>query len=76
MTRIRPNPPRDYAEAVKKISDYVCHYKAVRLHGSIGYITPADCLAGLTDERHAELDRKLEEARFRRRENASLAIAS
>lgn len=73
---IRPNPPRDYAAAVKQIGDYVRHYNEVRLHSSIGYITPSDCLAGLTDEIHTERDRKLEEARSRRRENASLAIAS
>jgi len=76
---IRPNPPRDYAEAVKQISDYVRHYNEIRLHSSIGYITPADCMLGLATEIHAERDRKLEAARQGRREKSqdeSLAIAS
>ncbi|QDT59297.1 IS2 transposase TnpB [Stieleria bergensis] len=73
---IRPNPPRDRDEAVKQIAAYVCHYNETRLHSGIGYITPADCLNGLSGEIHAERDRKLEEARSRRREQASLAIAS
>jgi len=60
---IRPHPPRDYAEGVKQIALYVAHYNENRLHSSIGYITPADCLNGLADEIHAERDRKLETAR-------------
>ncbi len=45
----------------------------------LDYITPADCLCGLDDEIHAERDRKLEEARVRRRAKSnekSLALAS
>ena len=70
---------RDYDEALRQISEYVRHYNELRLHSAIGYITPADCLCGLATEIHAERDRKLEEARMRRRqqsENDSLAIAS
>jgi putative transposase len=44
------------------------HYNQVRLHSAIGYITPADCLAGLGPVIGKERDRKLEEARFRRQE--------
>ena len=75
---IRPNCPRTYEEAVRQISGYVKHYNEVRLHSAIGYITPADCLCGLTEEIHAERDRKLEEARSRRRQvsDQSLAMAS
>ena len=76
---IRPACPRTYDEAKRKISEYVQHYNEVRLHGSIGYITPADCLCGLSEEIHAERDRKLEEARARRRQQSqsdSLAKAS
>lgn len=76
---IRPCCPRDYDEALRQISAYVKHYNELRLHSAIGYITPADCLCGLGSEIHAERDRKLEEARMRRRqqsENASLAMAS
>lgn len=75
---IRPHCPRDAAEAKRVIDRYVAHYNEVRLHSAIGYVTPADCLAGLTGEIHAERDRKLEEARLRRRQGAaaeSLATA-
>ena len=63
---------------MKQISAYMVHYNTVRLHSAIGYITPADCLSGLADEIQAERDRKLEEARLRRRETSteSLAMAS
>ena len=43
------------------------HYNEVRLHSALGYITPADKLAGLEDVIFAERDRKLEEARGQRR---------
>jgi hypothetical protein len=39
----------------------------VRLHSAIGYITPTDKLAGLETVIFAERDRKLEEARQRRK---------
>jgi len=76
---IRPACPRNYEEAVRQISTYVKHYNEVRLYSAIGYITPADCLCGLGDQIHAERDRKLEEARVRRRtksKDKSLALAS
>ena len=76
---IRPTCPRNHEEAMRQISAYVKHYNEVRLHSAIGYITPADCLCGLGDEIHAERDRKLEEARVRRRAKSndkSLALAS
>lgn len=74
---IRPKSPRDHAEAKMQIGTWVDHYNERRLHSAIGYITPADCLCGLADEIHAERDRKLEEARTRRRQSSqrSLAIA-
>jgi transposase InsO family protein len=75
---IRPNCPRNYDEAMRTIADYVRHYNEVRLHSAIGYITPADYLAGLAPEIHRERDRKLEEARARRRadsRDADLATA-
>ena len=76
---IRPNCPRSYEQARRQISEYVRHYNEIRLHSSIGYITPADCLCGLADTIHAERDRKLEEARSRRRAHSAtlpLAMAS
>jgi hypothetical protein len=42
-------------------------YNQERLHSAIGYVTPADKLAGLETVIFAERDRKLEEARERRK---------
>lgn len=63
---IRPAYPADAEEARRLVASYVEHYNAVRLHSAIGYITPADKLAGLENAIFAERDRKLEEARAQR----------
>jgi len=63
---IRPACPADVDEARCLVANYVAHYNTVRLHSAIGYITPADKLAGLEEVIFAERDRKLEEARARR----------
>lgn len=75
---IRPKSPRDRTEATSQIGSWVRHYNETRLHSAIGYVTPADCLCGLAAEIHAERDRKLEQARLRRRQSSdqSLAMAS
>lgn len=57
---------------------YVEHYNTVRLHSAIGYVTPADQLAGREPAIFAERDRKLDEARGRRkavRPAARIAVA-
>jgi hypothetical protein len=48
------------------IAAYVGYYNNVRLHSALGYVTPADKLAGLDVAIFAERDRKLDEARDRR----------
>jgi transposase InsO family protein len=63
---IRPACPADVDEARRLVASYVTHYNTVRLHSAIGYLTPADKLAGLDEVIFAERDRKLEEARARR----------
>lgn len=63
---IRPSCPASAAEARKRITAFVDHYNTVRLHSALGYITPADRLAGLDQVIHDERDRKLEAARRRR----------
>ena len=63
MTAIRPKPPETVEEAREIVGQFVDHYNNVRLHSAIGYVTPADKLAGREDEIHSERDRKLEEAR-------------
>jgi putative transposase len=63
---VRPACPETVEEARRKVQSYVDYYNQVRLHSAIGYVTPADKLAGLEKEIFAERDRKLEEARARR----------
>jgi putative transposase len=68
---IRPSCPATKEEAEKRVTRYVQYYNTTRLHSAIGYITPADCLAGLSQVIGEERDRKLEEARERRQANGS-----
>ena len=63
---IRPGTPLSPEDARRLIGQYVDHYNTVRLHSAIGYVTPADMLAGRQAEIHAARDRKLEEARRER----------
>jgi len=63
---IRPGTPLSPEDARRLIQRYVDHYNTVRLHSAIGYVTPADMLAGRQAEIHAARDRKLEEARRQR----------
>jgi len=68
VTTIRPNAPASLAEARELVGRFVEHYNTVRLHSAIGYVTPADRLAGREQEIWAERDRKLEAARALRRQ--------
>ena len=63
---IRPSCPATVEEAERRVRDFVGHYNNVRLNSAIGYVTPADKLAGLAEVIANERDRKLEEARQRR----------
>jgi len=65
---IRPAAIDSLDDARRRVAEYVCHYNEVRLHSAIGYVTPADKLAGLEEVIFAERDRKLEEARARRQQ--------
>ena len=56
---------RDQAE--RAIAEYIRYYNEERLNSAIGYIAPADKLAGREKLIFAERDRKLEEARKRPR---------
>ncbi len=66
---IRPKTPLDLDEARCLVSDYVDDYNQHRLRSAIGYIAPADQLAGKASEILANRERKLAEARQRRAEN-------
>jgi putative transposase len=64
---IRPGQPSTLEEARSLVTRFVEHYNTVRLHCAIGYITPADFLAGRGKVIWAERDRRLEAAREVRR---------
>ena len=64
---VRPGTPLTVEDAIRLIEGYVRHYNEVRLHSAIDYATPADKLSGRDKEIFAERDRKLEEARIRRK---------
>ena len=63
---IRPHVPLSVEEARQLVKRFVDEYNHARLHSSIGYITPADKLAGRETAIFAGRDRKLAEARARR----------
>lgn len=63
---IRPGTPLTPEDARRLIDRYVNHYNTVRLHSAIGFVTPADMLAGRQKEIHEARDRKLEHARRER----------
>lgn len=65
---IRVQVPLSQKDARRIVTDYVTHYNDTRLHGAIGYITPKDKLEGRDEQIFAERDRKLIEARERRRQ--------
>ncbi len=73
LTTIRPNSPSSVEEARELVAKFVEHYNNVRLHSAIDFVTPADKLAGREEAIFAERDRKLTEARERRRQQRQRA---
>ena len=65
---IRVLVPLSLDDARRIVTDYVEHYNHVRLHSAIGYVTPNDKLLGHDEAIFAERDRKLAEARQRRKQ--------
>ena len=70
---LRPGTPISLDDAVRIVSRYVDHYNQVRLHSAIGYVAPADKLAGRENEIFAVRDRKLAEARQLRKQQREAA---
>jgi putative transposase len=64
---IRPGIPLNLQDARRLITGFVDHYNTVRLHSAIGYITPADKLAGKEAAIFAARDQKLLHARETRK---------
>ena len=65
---IRVKVPLSLEDSRRIVTDYVEHYHQVRLHSAIGYVTPNDKLLGNDAAIHAARDRKLAEARERRKQ--------
>jgi putative transposase len=65
---IRVQVPLSPDDARRIVADFVAHYNEVRLHSAIGYVTPADRLAGQHTAIFEARDRKLVEARQRRQQ--------
>ena len=70
---IRPGTPLTPDDARRLNSGYVDHYNTVRLHSAIGYVTPADMLAGRQAEIHAARNSKLQQARLQRKTSRTQA---
>jgi putative transposase len=64
---IRVLVPLSLEDARRIVADYVIYYNEARLHSAVGYVTPKDKLLGNDAAIHAERDRKLAEARERRK---------
>ena len=64
---IRAQVPLSLEDARRLVTNYVAHYNDKRLHSAIGYITPRDMLEGRAQQIFDERDRKLAEARERRK---------
>jgi transposase InsO family protein len=62
-------------EARSKIAEYVHEYNYYRLHSGIHYVAPYDMLSGRALEIFKERDRKLQEARERRKRNYQMKRA-
>lgn len=62
----RNKTPQNIEDARRVVGDFVTHYNEVRLHSSLGYITPYDKLAGKAQDIYDNRDRKLEAARLKR----------
>jgi hypothetical protein len=65
---IRLKVPLSLDDARRIVTEYVAHYNHVRLHSAIGYVTPRDRLDGRHQDIFAQRDRKLAEARERRKQ--------
>ncbi len=64
---IRPKTPLNIDDAKKLVEEFVEYYNTERLHSAIGYITPKDKLEGREIIIFSERDRKLVEARNKRK---------
>ena len=64
---IRPKTPLSLEDARRMVGLFIGQYNNERLHSAIGYIAPRDRLEGRAAEIFAERNRKLHQARERRK---------
>ena len=64
---IKPKTPLDIDDAKRLVDEFVEYYNAKHLHSTIGYITPKDKLEGREKEIFDQCDRKLAEARYKKK---------
>jgi transposase InsO family protein len=64
---IRPLTPLDVEDAKRITGGFIDYYNTTRLHSAIGFIAPKDRLEGRHQQIHATRDKKLEDARQRRK---------
>ncbi|HOH30912.1 MAG TPA: IS3 family transposase [Candidatus Hydrogenedentes bacterium] len=64
---IRPGTPLSLEDARRLTTQYIEHYNNRRLHSAISYIAPRDKLLGREQQIFEERDRKLQEAREKRK---------
>ena len=64
---IRVKTPLTLEDARRVVTEFVEHYNRVRLHSAIGYLTPADKLAGREQEIWSARKRKLAAAHAQRK---------
>ncbi len=68
---IRPKTPLSLEDARRVTEQFVDHYNNERLHSAIGYVAPRDKLEGRAATIFDERQRKLHEARERRKANSA-----
>lgn len=73
---VRKQAPENLSHARRIMLGFVAHYNHKRLHSAIGYIAPADKLAGKAPMILAERERKLEKARSLRKVTANAVSAA
>lgn len=71
-TAIRPGSPLSVEDARRLVTGFVEYYNTVRLHSTIGFVTPRDKLEGRDGLIQQKRDRKLENARKIRKKNRRL----
>jgi transposase InsO family protein len=64
---IRPKTPLDIQDAKRITGDFIEYYNSKRLHSAIGYIAPFDRLHNRHQQIHDARDKKLEDARQKRK---------